>query len=397
MGGQTQRRPAQRARSVRPEMHQRSHGTPARRGRDLPLPLLIVLAIGAVLGERLAASRQKGLLIGLSLFVCVAVAGFGTRIAGRSGVAQETPVPPVAAVASESPTAQPAATEVPPQATATQPVAAAVFVTPTAGVDPVPTSLPPSTGGELRPVVAAIDTPTATPPPAATYAPRGTTVIPILMYHYVRTVTDPNDTVGINLSVTPEKFAAQMQYLADNGYTTLTMRDVYAILAGAQPLPPKPVALTFDDGYRDFYTTAWPVLKKHNFKATSYIITSVIGWEQYMTWAMLQELDATGQVEIGSHTRTHPDLRGMTKDKRWDEIIGSKAILEEGLGHPVVSFCYPAGYYNADALADVKRAGYQTAVTTAYGIKQNVQGAFEMPRVRVNGPDSLSVWAGKLP
>ncbi|MFN8539887.1 MAG: polysaccharide deacetylase family protein [Thermomicrobiales bacterium] len=378
-------------------MHQRGHGTPARRGRDLPLPLLIVLAIGAVLGERLAASRQKGLLIGLSLLVCVAVAGFGTRLAGRSGTVQQTPEPSAvaAAVASVSPTAQPMPTETPLRPTATRPTAAVTAVTPTASTEAVP-SLPPATGGELRPVVAAIDTPTATPPPA-TYTPRGTTVIPILMYHYVRTVTDPSDTVGINLSVTPEKFAAQMQYLADNGYTTLTMAEVYAILAGAQPLPPKPVALTFDDGYRDFYTAAWPVLKKHNFKATSYIITSVIGWEQYMTWAMLQELDATGQVEIGSHTRTHPDLRGMTKEKRWDEIIGSKAILEEGLGHPVVSFCYPAGYYNADALADVKRAGYQTAVTTAYGIKQNVQGAFEMPRVRVNGPDSLSVWAGKLP
>jgi peptidoglycan/xylan/chitin deacetylase (PgdA/CDA1 family) len=368
------------------------------------LPMLMVLAVGAVLVERLAASRQRGLLIALSLLICVAVGGFGTRLAGRAEGAQPTPATTAAAeIVSPSPTAPPSPTDAPAQPTATQQVASTAGVTPTKKVAPVPTkapvpTLPPSAGGQVQPIVAAavIDTPTAAPP-APTYTPRGTTVIPILMYHYVRTVTDPSDTVGINLSVTPEKFAAQMQYLADNGYTTLTMREVYAILSGAQPLPPKPIALTFDDGYRDFYTAAWPVLHKHNFKATSYIITSVIGWDQYMTWAMLQELDATGQVEIGSHTRTHPDLRGTGKDQRWDEIVGSKAILEEGLGHPVVSFCYPAGFYNDAALADVKRAGYLTAVTTTYGNKLNVQSAFELPRVRVNGPDSLSAWAGKLP
>jgi peptidoglycan/xylan/chitin deacetylase (PgdA/CDA1 family) len=227
--------------------------------------------------------------------------------------------------------------------------------------------------------------------------PRGATTIPILMYHYVRTVADKKDTVGINLSVTPANFAAQMKYLADNGYTTLTMREVHAILAGSMPLPPKPIALTFDDGYRDFYTAAWPVLKQYNFKATNYVVTTAIGLEPYMTWAMLQELDASGQVEIGAHTRNHLDLRALGKDKRWDEIVGSKAILEEGLGHPVTTFCYPAGFYNAEALADVKRAGFLTAVTTAYGTKQSVQGALEMPRIRVHGPDPLGTWTGKLP
>jgi peptidoglycan/xylan/chitin deacetylase (PgdA/CDA1 family) len=393
VGGQTPRRTAQRARSARPEPQQPRTAPAARRGLDLPLPILLALAIVAVLGERIFASRQRALLVAASLLVCVVVGGFGTRLVTRVGGAQATPV--ASAAASVGPTAQPEPTSVPAQPSATQPIAGAV-VTPTAGVDPIPT-LAPSTGGEVRSTAGAgTESPTAAPP-AATSAPRGTTVIPILMYHYVRTVADPGDTIGINLSVTPEKFAAQMQYLADQGYTTLTMAEVRAILAGELPLPPKPIALTFDDGYRDFYTAAWPVLKRHSFKATNYVITSVIGWEQYMTWAMLQELDASGLVEIGSHTRSHPDLRATGKEKRWDEIVGSKAILEEGLGHPVTSFCYPAGYYSAEALADVRRAGYLSAVTTAHGTRQNLQGAFEMPRIRVNGPDTLSVWAGKLP
>jgi peptidoglycan/xylan/chitin deacetylase (PgdA/CDA1 family) len=360
----------------------------------LPLPLLLLLAIGTVLAERVAASRQKPLLIAVSLLVCVLVGGFGARLPGRVGGAQATVAPPAAADA--SPTSQPAAAATTAPPAATQRPVEASGVGPTATTPPDPT-LPASTGGEVHPIVAAaLPSPTAALPPPTT-APRGTTVIPILMYHYVRTVADPTDTIGINLSVTPEKFAAQMQYLADNGYTTLTMGEVHAILAGALPLPPKPIALTFDDGYRDFYTAAWPVLKQHNFKATNYVVTSVIGLEPYMTWAMLQELDATGLIEIGAHTRTHPDLRALGNDKRWDEIAGSKAILEEGLGHPIGSFCYPAGFYTAAVLADVRRAGYISAVTTAYGTKQNSADALEMPRIRVHGPDSLAGWAGKLP
>ncbi len=106
----------------------------------------------------------------------------------------------------------------------------------------------------------------------------GTMTIPILMYHYVRVVTNPRDIIGKNLSVTPALFAQQMQYLADHGYTTLTLHDIYCILTGAELLPAKPIALTFDDGYLDFYTHAWPILKEHNFNSTSYIITGSCGW-----------------------------------------------------------------------------------------------------------------------
>jgi peptidoglycan/xylan/chitin deacetylase (PgdA/CDA1 family) len=233
--------------------------------------------------------------------------------------------------------------------------------------------------------------------PTAQVASAGTVTIPILMYHYVRVVNDPKDQVGINLSVRPEAFAAQMQYLADKGYTTLTMAEVHAILAGQQPVPPKPIALTFDDGYRDFYSAAWPVLQRHGFKATAYIATDFIGWDAYMTWPMLHELDASGLIEFGAHTRSHADLRTVSAARRWDEIIGSKAILEEGLGHPVGSFCYPAGFRNAEVVADVRRARFLTAVTVQHGKAQNLQWAYELPRIRVHGPDPLAAWASKLP
>ena len=366
-----------------------------------------MLAVGAVLGERLRDSRRKPLFAAAALLLCVALGGGGIRLANRGVSATPTLSAPLAAASTVIP---PVAPTVAPTQQATrqqqatgQPTARATVAPPTEP-PPTGTALPaaplitPGIGGQpnLQPVVAALNAPTATAATAPT-TPRGTTVIPILMYHYVRVVTDKSDTIGVNLSVTPANFAAQMKYLAESGYTTLTMREVYAILAGTQPLPPKPIALTFDDGYRDFYAAAWPVLRQYNFKATAYIVTSFIGNELYMTWPMLQELDGAGLVEIGAHTRSHADLRAQGKDKRWEEIVGSKAILEEGLGHPIASFCYPSGFYNAEVVADVRRAGYLTAVTTAYGSKLNLTNAFELPRVRVNGPDPLNTWVGKLP
>jgi peptidoglycan/xylan/chitin deacetylase (PgdA/CDA1 family) len=378
-----------------------------RRGHDLPFPILLPLAVGAVLYERIG---RRGLAILAPLVILALVLGVlnlgrpQTRLAGE----QATTAP----VAAESAPMVAAAEVVPPTATIPDPTIPANaggerFPTPTPDApapSPIPpTTIPPTTA--IKPVSATTPTvavqpvaPTATAvPPTPTSKPRGTTVIPILMYHYVRVVTDPKDTIGIGLSVKPALFAQQMQYLADNGYTTLTMQEVYDILQGRKTLPAKPIALTFDDGYRDFYTDAWPILQQHNFKATNYVITDFIGWDAYMTWPMLQELSDGGKVEIGAHTRSHADLRTLGADKLQDEVLGSKSILETGLGKPVGAFCYPAGFYNASVIAAVKRANYLTATTELPGANQNIQNQFELPRIRVNGPDALSTWAGRLP
>jgi peptidoglycan/xylan/chitin deacetylase (PgdA/CDA1 family) len=232
---------------------------------------------------------------------------------------------------------------------------------------------------------------------SAAGTPPGTLTIPILMYHYVRVVTNPRDIIGKNLSVTSTLFAQQMQYLADHDYTTLTLRDVYSILAGEELLPARPVALTFDDGYLDFYTNAWPILKEHNFTATSYIITGFVGGSAYMTWDQIRELDATGMVDFGAHTVHHLDLQLLGPTRLWKEIYGSKLALEQQLGHPVTDFDYPSGEYNAQVIADVERAGFKTAVTTHYGVHQTINLAFTMRRVRVTGPRGLRSWIAGLP
>jgi len=387
------------------------------RGRELPLVILLPLAIGAILGERLG---RRGLTILAPLATIALMLGIlglnrpQTRLAGEQEGAAPTPAAIVAAASAPTTEAVEAVAAVPPTATPPDPTIPANaggqrFPTPTAlaPTAPAPTTIPPTVAptpaakpaGVTTPTVALQPiVPTATVvPPTPTPKPRGTTIIPILMYHYVRVVTDPKDTIGIGLSVKPDLFARQMQYLADNGYTTLTMQEVYDIIAGRKMLPAKPIALTFDDGYRDFYTAAWPVLQQHNFKATNYVITDFIGWDAYMTWPMLQELGAGGQVEIGAHTRSHVDLRTLSAARLADELLGSKTLLETGLGRPVGAFCYPAGFYNATVIAAVGRANYLTATTELPGAKQNIQSPYELPRIRVNGPDTLSAWASRLP
>lgn len=367
---------------------------PVDRGRrEPPLFLLLVLAAITLLGERLARIRPAALgAVVLVAIVAVILLGSVTLRAANGPVA--SPVAAVEVSASDPPAPSPPgiATDAPalPAPGATLPVAL-----PTSTTAPRPT-LPPLVTATAVPVTptAGPASPTAIAEPAA---PRGPTVIPILMYHYVRVAPDPTDTIGINLSVKPELFAQQMRYLADNGYTTLTMSDVYAILAGRQALPPKPIALTFDDGYRDFYTAAWPVLRQYNFKATSNVVSGFIDADLYMTWAMIRELDASGLVEIGVHTSNHADLVALSQARRWQEISGSKAAIERGLGHPVTAFAYPAGKYDAGVIELVRKAGYLTATTVKFGSKQSLQWAFELPRVRVNGPDSLAAWIGKLP
>lgn len=367
---------------------------PVDRGRrEPPLLLLLVLAAIALLSERLA--RIRPVVLGAVAFVAiVAVALVGSMALRAASGPVASPVAAVDASAPDAPTPSP------PVATTDAPALPAPVATLPAGL-PATTTAPPPTAAAPATATAVPVTPTAALPSPSAIAqpatPRGTTVIPILMYHYVRVVTDPKDTIGINLSVKPELFAQQMRYLAENGYTTLTMSDVYAILAGRQPLPPKPIALTFDDGYRDFYTAAWPVLRQYNFKATSYVVSGFIDADPYMTWAMIKDLDASGQIEIGVHTINHADLAALSQARRWQEISGSKAAIERGLGHPVTAFCYPAGKYDAGVIELVRKAGFLTATTVEFGSKQSLQWAFELPRVRVNGPDSLAAWIGKLP
>ncbi|HET7034249.1 MAG TPA: polysaccharide deacetylase family protein [Thermomicrobiaceae bacterium] len=275
-----------------------------------------------------------------------------------------------------------------PQARAT----AASSPTPTSAAGAtVATAITPTLAPTIQPSPALAFTPTATPIPSPPATPSAgqTEPVPIVMYHYVRPDPGPGDPAGEDLSVTPEDFAAEMDYLAAQHYTTMTLGELEVVRERRAPLPARPVVLTFDDGYRDFYTDAWPVLRRHHFKATIFVITGVVGSERYLSWDMIRELDGSGLIEVGSHTVDHPELPALSDAQARAEIVDSKKTLEEHLGHPVVAFSYPAGHYTQREVDDVRQAGYGCAVTTRGAFARAGDPALELPRFRIHGTRGL--------
>jgi peptidoglycan/xylan/chitin deacetylase (PgdA/CDA1 family) len=183
--------------------------------------------------------------------------------------------------------------------------------------------------------------------------------IPILLYHKVGSDNDC-------LTVSPERFAKDMEYLAQNGYNTLSLNDIRSRLNNEDAkMPAKPVLITFDDGYLDNYTNAFPILEKYNLKASFYIITGMIGQANRVTTAQIKEMDAAG-MGIGSHTVSHRALGELKPEEAVDELSNSKAALEQMLGKNIDFIAYPCGSYHQDTLSLVRKAGY----TGGFSVRQ---------------------------
>lgn len=211
--------------------------------------------------------------------------------------------------------------------------------------------------------------------------------VPILMYHYIENNKDPKDTIRRGLTVTPYYFERQLQILKENGYTTITLNDLAKALTGEEILPAKPIILTFDDGYRDFYTDAFPLLQKYNVKATNYVIANHIGRSGNLTADMIKELIASGLVTIGAHTLNHPDLVSLSRERAWEEIVGSKEKLEKEFGIKVLDFAYPYGFFNNQVANLVKQAGYESATATTFGATHSKNVLYYLSRIRVGNYD----------
>lgn len=215
--------------------------------------------------------------------------------------------------------------------------------------------------------------------------------VPILMYHYIRVVSDPNDTLGANLSVSPENFNKQLDYLAANNYQTISLQQLRDGFAGNYKIDKtkKPIVITFDDGYDDAYTQAYPILKSHNMFGVFYIITGQIGQSERMTSNQIVELDKNGMI-IGSHTKNHLDISTLSAAQLNIQLADSKSYLEQLLGHPIVDFCYPAGKYSSNDITVLKNDGYLTATTTKSGIANTKSDLFELPRIRMQNDTNLA-------
>jgi peptidoglycan/xylan/chitin deacetylase (PgdA/CDA1 family) len=215
--------------------------------------------------------------------------------------------------------------------------------------------------------------------------------VPILMYHYIRFVEATIDELGYNLSITPDDFAQQLAWLSQQGYTTVSMATAQHCLRGEIACPPNPIALTFDDGYEDAYSTVLPIMQRYGMRGTFYIVNSFIGQPGYMTWEQLATLRDAG-MEIGAHTISHLNLTSLDQATAAYEISQSKAELDSRLGINVTSFCYPAGFYDWNIEALVQAAGYTNATTTRWD--SDYSDILALPRRRVAGGTGIDSFIG---
>ncbi|MCX6794359.1 MAG: polysaccharide deacetylase family protein [Candidatus Gottesmanbacteria bacterium] len=218
--------------------------------------------------------------------------------------------------------------------------------------------------------------------------------VPILMYHYVEYVKDKGDTIRQSLSLNPYTFEEEVKTLMDDGYTFMTNAELADALSGKIPLPTKPIVLTFDDGYRDFYTDVYPILKKYHAKATAYIISGFLGYPNNMSASQVAEIADDGLVEIGAHTVHHAWVKGLPGKSLTDEVDQSKKTLEELTGKPVVSFAYPYGVFDVPAIQALAEAGFTSAVSTVPGVDQYQTHRYFLYRLRPGGRtgESLLSW-----
>ncbi|MDD5432865.1 MAG: polysaccharide deacetylase family protein [Candidatus Omnitrophica bacterium] len=185
----------------------------------------------------------------------------------------------------------------------------------------------------------------------------------ILMYHSV----SPNANPKNRLAVREETFERQMRFLIENKYNLISLSELSDLIKKRIRFPVKTVSITFDDGFKDNYTYAFPVLKKYKIPATVFVIVSEIERAQgdRLSWSQIKEMQDSGLISIGSHSLTHRSLKSFALEEDLKkQIIESKKLLEDKLSAPVDAFCYPSGDFNPLVKRIVVEAGYKLAFGT---------------------------------
>lgn len=304
-----------------------------------------------------------------------------------------TPAAPVALVTLATRTAAPTWTTIPLPSTTPFPPTISPPLSPTsAPILVIPTRTPQPTT-DVEATIGALPSPTQ-PLPTPISGGSFSADVPILMYHYLSEPPPDADIYRTDLSVSPTAFREQLTYLRDNDFTTIDLYDLSLALANQATLPTKPVILTFDDGYRDNYENAYPILREFGMKGTFFIITDIVNsWhEGYMTWPMIEEMAANGmRMEI--HTRSHPDLSAdRERDFVVDEIAGAQQTLAEHIGYSPRFLSYPGGFYDDQTLEVVHSLELWGAVTTRWGGEHTFLGRFELRRLRMRYTTDLPIF-----
>lgn len=220
--------------------------------------------------------------------------------------------------------------------------------------------------------------------------------VPILMYHHIRDVLLITDRSDIEFSVTPFSLEEQLRYLHENNFQTLSLRDISTSLEEGLPLPPKSVVLTFDDGFRDFYTSAFPLLKKYNMRAVCFYVGSYANFPGYMDEPMLREVHASGLVDIQPHSMSHLQLTSLKPEEQRQQIFESKQYIETLLGKKANYFAYPYGSFDSNTTGLVNEAGFKLAFGTTPGNTLRSSERLTLPRIAITGFDDLKRFSQKI-
>ncbi len=216
--------------------------------------------------------------------------------------------------------------------------------------------------------------------------------LPIMMYHSV----NPKSIPGMNLLIVkPETFDRQMRFLKTHNYNVVKLADAAGLIRDKQRIPFRTVAITLDDGYKDNYIYAFPILKKYNLPATVFIIINEVGRPDRLDWKDIEEMQASGLITFGSHTLSATpliDIKSEAEIKR--QINESKRVLEEKLGRRVGAFSYPEGRFNDKIRQMVIDAGYELAVATSPGRKHSPNDIYLLKRLRIseNAENLFVLW-----
>jgi len=214
--------------------------------------------------------------------------------------------------------------------------------------------------------------------------------IPVLLYHQIASLSSEDDPFG--LAVTPENFRRQMKYLYEKGFKVVSL-DKMDRISPRESMSSRLVALSFDDGYLETYTVAFPILKAYGFPATVFLITDLIGschaWTgskpaHHLNWGQIREM-AEHNISFSSHSCSHPDLTKLSDREVIRECVDSKTIIEENLGNPVERFAYPYGRYDNRVTHLVRNAGYSSAYAVGFPGKD----VFSKERLEIKREDTF--------
>lgn len=198
--------------------------------------------------------------------------------------------------------------------------------------------------------------------------------VPVLYYHSIQK-SGENE-----LMMDPKLFRSHLQWLKDNGYTSLTMEEFYNYIKYNTQVPEKSVVITFDDGYIDNYTNAMPIINEFDFDTTIFMVSDFVGNPNFLTESQLKELEKN-KINIESHTANHLELAKLPKEKQREELQQSKDSLNNLLDEKIEYVAYPYGSYNDDTKNITREIGYKMGFSTDSGWASGDDDLFSIPRV----------------